>query len=53
MQDKQLHTWREWYTFARDELGMAREEATEYANHRYAEELNRASANGDAREHAR
>lgn len=43
MQDKQLHSWREWYSFARETLGYESQEATEYANLRYAEELNHAA----------
>ncbi len=41
MQDEQLHSWREWYSFACKTLGYKAQEATEYANLRYAEELNR------------
>lgn len=41
MEEKPLHGWREWYRFARETLGHEETEATEYANHRYAEELNR------------
>lgn len=41
MQDKELHGWREWYTFAGKTLGYKPQEATEYANLRFAEELNR------------
>jgi hypothetical protein len=41
MQQKQLHSWRDWYRFARETLGYEPQEATEYANLRYAEELNR------------
>ena len=43
MLDKQLHSWREWYGFARETLGYEPQEATEYANLRYAEELNHAA----------
>ena len=41
MQDNQPHSWRDWYSFARETLGYEPQEATEYANLRYAEELNR------------
>ena len=41
MEDNRCQSWRDWYRFARDTLGYERQEATEYANLRYAEELNR------------
>jgi hypothetical protein len=44
MEEKLLHSWREWYGFARDTLGYEQPEATEYANLRYAEELNHLSS---------
>jgi hypothetical protein len=34
-------SWRDWYCFARTTLGLEPAEATEYANLRFAEELNR------------
>jgi hypothetical protein len=40
------HGWTEWYRFARDELGYAHDESTEYANLRYVEEQNRDAARG-------
>ncbi len=48
MADKELHSWREWYTFASETLGYKPQEATEYANLRYAEELNRHPIGGPA-----
>jgi len=36
-----LRTWRDWYRFARETLGYQPPEAAEYANLRYAEDLNR------------
>ena len=39
-------TWESWYRFARDELGLERDEAIEYANARYVEEQNRARLRG-------
>jgi hypothetical protein len=41
MEDNRCRSWRDWYRFARLTLGYERLEATEYANLRYAEELNR------------
>ena len=41
MDERQLYGWRDWYKFARDTLGHQAQEATEYANLRYVEELNR------------
>jgi len=43
VEGNQLHSWRDWYRFARERLGYEAQEATEYANRRYAEELNRAA----------
>jgi hypothetical protein len=36
-------TWRDWYQFARLELGYEHTESVEYANHRFVEEQNRAT----------
>ncbi len=44
MQEVRLQGWREWYLFARKHFGYEPTEATEYANRRYAEELNRNAA---------
>jgi hypothetical protein len=44
MQKERLHSWRDWYSFARETLGYGPPEATEYANLRYAEELNHSAA---------
>ena len=44
MRKKRLHSWRDWYSFARETLGYEPSEATEYANLRYAEELNHSTA---------
>ena len=49
MQDKQLHSWRDWYSFAIKTLGFEPQEATEYANLRYAEELNHAATSEHAK----
>jgi hypothetical protein len=35
-------SWESWYRLAREELGLERDEAIEYANARYVEEQNRA-----------
>ena len=45
MEENRLHSWRDWYRFARETLGYGQQEATEYANLRYAEELNRGASN--------
>jgi hypothetical protein len=34
-------SWSDWYRFARETLEYGRQEATEYAGLRFAEELNR------------
>jgi len=36
-------SWRDWFGFARHTLGYEPPEATEYANRRYAEDLNRSA----------
>ncbi len=41
MEDRRLRTWRDWYRFARRELGFGQGEAVVYANIRSVEELNR------------
>jgi hypothetical protein len=41
MEDNRCQSWRDWYRFARETLGYGSQEATEYANLRYAEQLNR------------
>ena len=46
MDEKTLHSWRDWYTFARENLALEAQEATEYANLRYAEESNRRTGHG-------
>jgi hypothetical protein len=38
---KRPHGWTDWYRFAREELGFAHDESTEYANLRFVEEQNR------------
>ena len=53
MQDEQLHSWREWYSFACETLGYKPQEATEYANLRYAEELNRRPTSRCAEQNSR
>lgn len=45
MQER-LHSWRDWYRLAHETLGYEPPEATEYANLRYAEELNRDATEG-------
>ena len=49
MQKKRLHSWRDWYSFARETLGYGSSEATEYANLRYAEELTQTPRAGAVR----
>ncbi len=46
MGSTQLHTWIDWYRFARRTLGLDRVEATQYATARYVEEENRARLHG-------
>ncbi len=41
MDAHRLRTWRDWYRFARRELGYPHGEAVVYANIRSVEELNR------------
>ena len=41
MEDNRCRSWRDWYRFARDTLGYGWQEATQYADLLYAEELNR------------
>jgi hypothetical protein len=41
MQGKRPQSWRDWYQFARDTLSYEAQEATAYANLRYAEDVNR------------
>ena len=43
MQENRPQSWRDWYSFARETLGYEPPEATEYANLRFAEELNRSA----------
>jgi hypothetical protein len=53
MQEKRFHSWRDWYSFARETLGYEPPEATEYANLRYAEELNHSAKNRRGQESLR
>jgi hypothetical protein len=46
MEENKPQSWRDWYRFARETLGYEPQEATEYANLRYTEELNRSAQNG-------
>jgi hypothetical protein len=46
LEPRRPHGWTEWYRFARDDLGYAHDESTEYANLRYVEEQNRDAARG-------
>ena len=41
MQGERPHSWRDWYRFARETLAYEAQEATAYANLRYAEDVNR------------
>jgi hypothetical protein len=41
METRRLHTWNDWYRFARRTLGYSHPEAVEYANLRFVEEQNR------------
>jgi hypothetical protein len=40
-ESKRPYGWTDWYRFAREELGYAHDESTEYANLRYVEDQNR------------
>lgn len=42
MGSTRLHTWIDWYRFARRTLGLGRDEAMQYATARYVEDENRA-----------
>ena len=50
---RRLYGWTDWYRFAREELGYAHDESTEYANLRYVEDQNRdvlrSGGDGEAR----
>lgn len=42
MTARPIHSWSDWYRFARLTLGYHHDEANSYANLRYVEETNRA-----------
>ena len=46
MVTQRLHTWDDWYRFARWTLGHTHDEAVTYANLRFVEEQNRLSRSG-------
>ena len=48
MQENRPRSWRDWFTFARETLGYEPQEATEYANLRYTEDLNRSARSAPA-----
>ena len=46
MATRRLHTWDDWYRFARQTLGHTHDEAVTYANLRFVEEQNRQGGTG-------